>query len=365
MQLKFTFQHILCLVVVLLVGTHSIAQISIPNGAFTDSQDFSTLANTGTSSTVPTGWAFFETAANANALYTAGTGGSNAGDTYSFGLAANIERAFGGLQSGNLNPTVGVCYTNNTGNTINGLTVSYTGETWRVGAAARTDGMQFQYNQNTTAINGAGTWTSFNALDYFNPGQATGSGSMLHSALISSPITGLSIAPGATFCFRWNDFNASGSDDGLAVDDFSLNAALAVTLADFTAQQVDDFVRVTWETASELGNAGFNLYRSDDAAGPQTLLAYQPSQAPGSAQGFAYSYDDAAVQPGQTWWYWLEDVSLNGATTLHGPVSATVQAPTAVQLSSVSASPAAGVAGLPWLIVVAGAGVALALGRRR
>jgi len=164
---------------------------------------------------------------------------------------------------------------------------------------------------------------------------------------------------------RWTDSNATGADDGLAVDDFSLNAALAVTLADFTAQQVDDFVRVTWETASELGNAGFNLYRSDDAAGPQTLLAYQPSQAPGSAQGFAYSYDDAAVQPGQTWWYWLEDVSLNGATTLHGPVSATVQTPTAVTLSRVSASPAAGVAGLPWLVVVAGAGVALALGRRR
>ena len=95
------------------------------------------------------------------------------------------------------------------------------------------------------------------------------------------------------------------------------------------------------------------------------MLAYVPSQGPGSQQGFSYTYNDLAVQPGQTWWYWLEDVSLSGATTLYGPVSATVQTPTAVTLSSVSASPAAGVAGLPWLIVVAGAGVALALGRRR
>ncbi len=140
---------------------------------------------------------------------------------------------------------------------------------------------------------------------------------------------------------------------------------LAVTLAGFTAQAQADRILVAWETVSELDNAGFNVYRADDAVVPQTLLAYVPSQGPGSQQGFSYTYNDLAVQPGQTWWYWLEDVSLSGATTLHGPVSATVQTPTAVQLSSVSASPAAGVAGLPWLVVVAGAGVALALGRRR
>lgn len=40
------------------------------------------------------------------------------------------------------------------------------------------------------------------------------------------------------------------------------------------------------------------------AAGAQTLLAYLPSQAPGSTQGFTYTYDDLVVQPGQTYWYW-------------------------------------------------------------
>jgi hypothetical protein len=81
--------------------------------------------------------------------------------------------------------------------------------------------------------------------------------------------------------------------------------------------------------------------------------------------GFAYSYDDLAVQAGQTYWYWLEDVSLGGATTLHGPVSATLQAPTAVTLGSLSASPAAAGSALPWLLAVAGAGLALGVSRRR
>src|SRR4029450_2213125 len=76
------------------------------------SENFNTLANSGTSSTVPNGWAFAEALANANTTYTAGTGSSTTGDTYSFGAASNPERAFGGLRSGNLAPTIGAAFTN-------------------------------------------------------------------------------------------------------------------------------------------------------------------------------------------------------------------------------------------------------------
>jgi hypothetical protein len=141
---------------------------------------------------------------------------------------------------------------------------------------------------------------------------------------------------------------------------------LAVTLASFDAQGQADRVVVTWKTVSEINNAGFNLYRNTSPDVVGDLLANVPSQTPGSTQGALYSYEDLAVQPGDTYWYWLEDVDLTGATTLHGPVSATVQTPTAVTLTSVSASPAAapGGAALPWLLAAA-AGATLALGRRR
>ena len=155
------------------------------------------------------------------------------------------------------------------------------------------------------------------------------------------------------------------SDHDPVIIGLNLTNPLAVTLASFSAEPNVDRVTVDWETVSELDNAGFNLYRSADAAGPLTLLAYLPSQAPGSTAGAAYSYDDLDVQPGQTYWYTLEDVSLSGATTLHGPVSATVQAPTAVTLGDLQATPAANVAGLPWLWIVAGAGGALGMGRLR
>jgi hypothetical protein len=142
---------------------------------------------------------------------------------------------------------------------------------------------------------------------------------------------------------------------------------LAVTLASFAAQAMVDRIQLSWETVSEANNAGFNLYRSTSPAAPDALLAYVPSQAPGSTQGASYSFDDTEVAAGQTWYYWLEDVDLSGATSLHGPVSATLQAPTAVTVTAMeaqAASPGGNVSA--WGALLAGLiGVAGALGVRR
>ncbi len=117
---------------------------------------------------------------------------------------------------------------------------------------------------------------------------------------------------------------------------------LGVFLLSFSAQPDDNAIRLDWETASELNNVGFNVYRGASADGTdRALLDFVPSQAPGSNQGFSYRYDDTDVEIGQTYWYWLEDIDFSGATTLHGPVSATVNAPTAVVLTSLDASTAA------------------------
>ena len=105
----------------------------------TYSQDFNTLANTGPGTFLPAGWLFSESGTGANTTYTAGDGSGNGGDTYSFGTGTATERAFGGLLSGSVNPTIGAAFTNNTGTTVTSLTVSYTGEQWRLGATGRVD----------------------------------------------------------------------------------------------------------------------------------------------------------------------------------------------------------------------------------
>jgi len=174
------------------------------------------------------GWFFSETGSGANTMITAGTGSSSAGDTYNFGIASGTNRRLGGLQSASVLPFFGFYFINNTGSTITSLTVTYTGETWRVAAANRSDRLDFQYSTNASSLN-TGNWTDVDALDYANPGQATGSGSIQHSAVISYTLAGLSISNGNRFFIRWTDFNASGSDDGMGIDDFSFTASLSAS----------------------------------------------------------------------------------------------------------------------------------------
>lgn len=194
----------------------------------TYSQDFNSLATTGTSSSLPTGWLFAETGSNANTLYTTGSGTSNSGDTYSFGTGTNTDRAFGTLLSGNLISTIGAQIKNNSANTITKLKIAYTGEEWRLGTTLRTDKLAFQYSLDATSLTN-GTWIDVTALDFVTPNinSAAGAkdGNLAENRTdIVYTIRNLSIPAGAVFMIRWTDANANGADDGLAVDDFSIEA---------------------------------------------------------------------------------------------------------------------------------------------
>ncbi|MEY3577315.1 MAG: hypothetical protein RL394_898, partial [Bacteroidota bacterium] len=202
------------------------AQVSLTATPY--QQNFNTLAKTGTSSTLPSGWLLLETGTNANATYTAGTGSSNSGDTYSFGLDAADDRALGTVQSGSLVSSIGVAFTNTTGGPITSLKISYVGEQWRIGTAGRADRLDFQYSTDATSL-ATGTWINADQLDFTGPNSTGTVGASdgtlaANSTAINFTITGLNIGNGATFYLRWTDFNASGADDGLGIDDFSIQA---------------------------------------------------------------------------------------------------------------------------------------------
>ncbi len=207
------------------------AAVVLTNGStYTQAFDSQSGSDGGVTSLLPTGWVSSETGTNANALITFGTGSNNAGDTYLFGATNSSERALGGLQSGALTPLFGVVFTNNTGRTITALDIGYTGEQWRLGAVNRVDRLDFQYALNTQFIN-VGSFTDVNALDFTSPGTTGATGQRngnlaANRVALNSTISGLSIANGQSFALRWSDFNASGADDGLGVDDFSLTPTL-------------------------------------------------------------------------------------------------------------------------------------------
>ena len=223
-------KHFTIVLFMLLISSLSVtAQVSLTTLNSTYSQDFNSLAASGSTndvSTLPQGWTFLETGTNANTTYAAGTGSSNAGNTYSLGVDA--DRALGGLRSGSLIPVLGASFVNNTGAVITSLQITYNGEQWRLGATPRTtpDKLDFQYSLNAASL-ATGSWADVDALDFSSPVISGTVGALIgntNKITLTTAITGLAIAPGSTFWIRWNDFDVSGADDALAVDDFSITA---------------------------------------------------------------------------------------------------------------------------------------------
>ena len=115
----------------------------------------------------------------------------------------------------------------------------------------------------------------------------------------------------------------AGGEEGTVLH-FGAQEPTMVTLTAFTAQPRNGAIVLSWETAAEVDNAGFNLYRATAAGGPYEKINAVILPARGTAvSGARYMFRDARVRNRTTYHYRLEDVDLDGASTMHGPVSAT------------------------------------------
>jgi hypothetical protein len=219
-----------------LVSAPAVAQVTpVSLGSTTYTQNFNTLAASGTSKALPAGWALDErgsSTAGSDDAYAAGTGSSNQGNAYSFGSAGSSDRALGTLTSGTATPILfGAFFTNDLGGTIESISLDFFGEQWRLSNGAG-DKLSFEYSTDATGLSN-GTWTTFSALDFAAIlSNGTSAGTALNGNLaanrkdIFASITGLSIAQGGSFAFRWTDLDVGASDQGLGIDDLTLTAGL-------------------------------------------------------------------------------------------------------------------------------------------
>ena len=248
-------------------------------------QNFDTLsaaAGSTTNNLAIDGWALTESGGGArdNEQYAVDTGASTTGDTYSYGAAASTERALGGLRSGTLIPIFGAAFTNNTGSAITSLDIAYTGEEWRLGTSARIipDQLSFEYSLNATDL-GTGTWTNVPALNFTTPDTVTVGAKNGNAASDRTTLTGaipsLTIPNGATFWVRWIDADATGADDGLAVDDFSItplnSPATFLTINDVTLNEgnsgtTTDTFTVSLSAPAPAGGVTFDIATADGTA---------------------------------------------------------------------------------------------------
>ncbi len=112
-----------------------------------------------------------------------------------------------------------------------------------------------------------------------------------------------------------------GTADGIGITN---GCSTLITLSSLDAAAGNGAVTISWETASEIDNAGFNVYRAEAGSDNYEKINNSLIAAEGCAtEGASYQIVDQDVQNRKTYSYILEDVDLSGIATPHGPVSAT------------------------------------------
>jgi uncharacterized repeat protein (TIGR01451 family) len=137
-----------------------------------------------------------------------------------------------------------------------------------------------------------------------------------------------------------------------------VSAPTSVTLKSFVAGYSGSNVVLQWKTSGELHNLGFNVYREVNGTRVRinsSLVAGSALRMKGELEQHAassYSWIDRAPQPGAV--YWIEDVDVHGARTLHDPALpqpnaalAEFQSSTLAQLRASESTAAASIATLP------------------
>ncbi len=110
--------------------------------------------------------------------------------------------------------------------------------------------------------------------------------------------------------------------DGIRIADTWLESTTLIDLVSFSAIPKTDNIQIAWQTASELDNAGFHLWRATEAS-PYTLITNSLIPAQGTATtGASYDYKDYDIIPGTRYSYKLEDIDVAGKSGWHGPVNA-------------------------------------------
>lgn len=229
---------------------HCSAQLCGQLSGVNFSENFNTLATSGSNNQLPNGFEFAFNESPGNLTYSGDNGSSTTGDTYSYGSTGNSDRALGEMTSSTAQSTVGACFTNNTNHAITSFLISYTGEQWRLAAAdANIDRLDFQYSTSAGATLTSGTYIDVDGLDFSSPNNSsvgTLNGNSAANRTVFDPLAitpATPIQPESTFYVRWRPVLIAGTNtnDGLAVDDFSIGVTLAPGVAgDYNSNGVVD-----------------------------------------------------------------------------------------------------------------------------
>ncbi|HMO15587.1 MAG TPA: hypothetical protein PKD64_16545 [Pirellulaceae bacterium] len=159
--------------------------------------------------------------------------GSRAGNSgrgvISFGTDSDIDRALGALPTGNQISHFGFLLTNNTGQTLEQMTISFTGEQWRKGNTVDVNYLNFEWGYGAALDDGIFVTDldlRFSRVNNLGSEVPLNGNDPVNQQFFSKTITGIGWLPGDMLILRWTAVDFAGQDDGLAIDNFSFSAAI-------------------------------------------------------------------------------------------------------------------------------------------
>lgn len=79
---------------------------------------------------------------------------------------------------------------------------------------------------------------------------------------------------------------------------------------------------VSWTTASEQDNFGYNVFRGPSEEGPFEKINEAPILGHGTTSlTHSYSYRDSDIDPCKAYWYYVESVSMQGVRERFTPIA--------------------------------------------
>jgi hypothetical protein len=95
-----------------------------------------------------------------------------------------------------------------------------------------------------------------------------------------------------------------------------------VTLSHFSAAMTaENYVQLTWISQTETNVLGYNVYRSADNNLSSAMQICPMIAATNTSQSQTYIHVDKDLVEDGTYYYWLQNVDLDGTTGFHGPAS--------------------------------------------
>ncbi|MFB3844480.1 MAG: choice-of-anchor D domain-containing protein [Candidatus Cloacimonadaceae bacterium] len=130
--------------------------------------------------------------------------------------------------------------------------------------------------------------------------------------------------------FSWRNDYSYGTQPPAAVDNIKIDYYynfVPVELTSFTAVLSSEmFVNLSWVVASETNHLGYNVLRNTGNELNTAVRINKDIITEGQSTGteVSYSFIDKETEVGQTYYYWLQNIDIDGSYNFYGPVTATV-----------------------------------------